>query len=66
MLGLGGLIMRQHHTLPERRPEDVVAAALKNEELMRGIDEALAQIARGEPGIRLREVQAKERAERKP
>jgi hypothetical protein len=57
--------MAQRRTIPDRRPEDVVAAALKNEELMRGIDEALAQIERGEPGIPLRELQAKERADRK-
>jgi hypothetical protein len=58
--------MTKQRTIPERRPEDVVAAALKNQELQRGIDEALAQIARGERGIPLRELQSKERAERKP
>jgi hypothetical protein len=52
--------MAQHRTIPDRRPEDLVAAAPNNEQLMRGIDEALAQIERGEPGVPLRELQAKE------
>jgi hypothetical protein len=57
---------------PPRRPEDVVARALANPELMRQLDDSLDAQRRGVPAVPFREVQeeakrrdaARERASR--
>lgn len=45
--------------LPERRPEDISADALRDEELMRQVNESLEAERRGRPAIPFREVQEK-------
>jgi hypothetical protein len=41
---------------PPRRREDVIAAALADEELMRQTDDAIDEIRRGGPGVPLRQI----------
>ena len=44
------------YTGPPRKAEDVIAAALADEELMRGVHEALEEERRGIPPVPFRQI----------
>jgi hypothetical protein len=49
---------------PQRKPDDVVRAALADEELMRQVDAAIEEERRGVPGVPLRQVLDEQRRRR--
>ncbi|MGH2583790.1 MAG: hypothetical protein ACRDJE_02615 [Dehalococcoidia bacterium] len=49
---------------PARKPEDVIASAFRNEELMRQLVASYEAELRGEMGTPLKELQAKHRVAR--